>query len=300
MATKLQVRHDSTENWLSVNPVLESGEIGYETTTNKMKLGDGLTAWKDLSYLKGEMYDDTAIKQEISEINTVLEVKANIADVYTKTEINELKYIDEDELTSKNYMSKEEALDEFNTKTEINELLDTYVPITRTINMKPLNANITLTASDVNALPDTTSIPTKTSDLTNDSNFLTSIPAEYVTEQELEQMFSGGIVTQEEFTTTLESYAHKTEIPTKVSELDNDKFYLTEETIPVKYVVDTQLAQTLSYYAKKTELPTDTSLMNGSAPTVSDIDGGTVTDVAGLITSLNAILAQLRTRGVIA
>ena len=40
--------------------------------------------------------------------------------------------------------------------------------------------------------------------------------------------------------------------------------------------------------------------MNGSAPTVSDIDGGTVTDVAGLITSLNAILAQLRTRGVIA
>lgn len=40
--------------------------------------------------------------------------------------------------------------------------------------------------------------------------------------------------------------------------------------------------------------------MSGTAPTVADIDSGTVTDVATLITSLNAILAQLRTRGVIA
>ena len=46
--------------------------------------------------------------------------------------------------------------------------------------------------------------------------------------------------------------------------------------------------------------PAATSLMTGTAPTVADIDSGEVTDVATLITSLNAILAQLRTRGVIA
>lgn len=51
---------------------------------------------------------------------------------------------------------------------------DDYVPITRTINGKPLNADITLTASDVEALPSNTSIPSKTSDLTNDSGFITS------------------------------------------------------------------------------------------------------------------------------
>lgn len=45
--------------------------------------------------------------------------------------------------------------------------------------------------------------------------------------------------------------------------------------------------------------PAATSLMTGTAPTVADIDSGAVTDVATLITSLNAILAQLRTRGVI-
>ena len=46
--------------------------------------------------------------------------------------------------------------------------------------------------------------------------------------------------------------------------------------------------------------PAANQLMSGTAPTVGDIDSGAVTDVATLITSLNAILAQLRTRGVIA
>ena len=160
-------------------------EIGYETTTNKIKVGDGMTAWKDLPYLKGESYNDTAIKQEISSIKTTLEEKADKESVYTKEEIEELKYIDEEELASKNYMERNEALDKFNTKEEIQLMLEQYVPTTRTINLKPLNANIVLTAEDVNALPSSTSIPTKVSDLENDSGFLSSVPAEYVTETEL-------------------------------------------------------------------------------------------------------------------
>lgn len=53
--------------------------------------------------------------------------------------------------------------------------LDTtsYVPTTRTVNGKALSSNISLSASDVGALPDTTTIPTATSDLTNDSGFIT-------------------------------------------------------------------------------------------------------------------------------
>ena len=185
MATKLQIRNDSSENWLEVNPILDMAEIGYETTTNKIKVGDGMTAWKDLPYLKGESYNDTAIKQEISSIKTTLEEKADKESVYTKEEIEELKYIDEEELASKNYMERNEALDKFNTKEEIQLMLEQYVPTTRTINLKPLNANIVLTAEDVNALPSSTSIPTKVSDLENDSGFLSSVPAEYVTETEL-------------------------------------------------------------------------------------------------------------------
>lgn len=52
--------------------------------------------------------------------------------------------------------------------------LSGYVPTSRTVNGKALSSNISLTASDVGALPDSTSIPTKTSDLTNDSGFIQS------------------------------------------------------------------------------------------------------------------------------
>lgn len=45
------------------------------------------------------------------------------------------------------------------------------VPTSRTINGKALSSNITLSASDVGALPSDTEIPTKTSDLINDSDF---------------------------------------------------------------------------------------------------------------------------------
>lgn len=47
------------------------------------------------------------------------------------------------------------------------------VPVSRTVNGKALSSDITLSASDVSALPSSTSIPSKTSDLTNDSGFLT-------------------------------------------------------------------------------------------------------------------------------
>ena len=48
------------------------------------------------------------------------------------------------------------------------------VPTTRKVNGKALSADITLSASDVGALSSSTAIPSKTSDLTNDSGFITS------------------------------------------------------------------------------------------------------------------------------
>lgn len=48
------------------------------------------------------------------------------------------------------------------------------VPTSRTVNGKSLSSNITLTASDVNALSASTVIPSKLSDLTNDAGYITS------------------------------------------------------------------------------------------------------------------------------
>lgn len=49
--TKIQLRHDTAANWASTNPILAEGEAGFETDTNKIKLGDGTKNYNDLEYL---------------------------------------------------------------------------------------------------------------------------------------------------------------------------------------------------------------------------------------------------------
>jgi hypothetical protein len=55
MATKIQLRRDTSENWTSINPTLFSGEVGFETNTGKFKIGNGSTVWSSLDYFGGEV-----------------------------------------------------------------------------------------------------------------------------------------------------------------------------------------------------------------------------------------------------
>jgi hypothetical protein len=54
MATRMQQRRGTEAQWISTNngngPVLNIGEIGYESDTNKFKIGDGVSHWVDLNY----------------------------------------------------------------------------------------------------------------------------------------------------------------------------------------------------------------------------------------------------------
>ena len=68
----------------------------------------------------------------------------------------------------------EKAL-ELYTNSQIDNFLLQKVDTAITINGKALTDNITLTASDVGALPSNTVIPSKVSDLTNDSGFISSV-----------------------------------------------------------------------------------------------------------------------------
>ena len=51
MADMIQIRRDTASNWTTANPTLAQGEMGAETDTSKIKIGDGTTAWASLSYL---------------------------------------------------------------------------------------------------------------------------------------------------------------------------------------------------------------------------------------------------------
>ncbi len=54
MATRMQQRRGTASQWISSNsgdgPILNAGEIGWESDTNKFKIGDGVTYWDDLTY----------------------------------------------------------------------------------------------------------------------------------------------------------------------------------------------------------------------------------------------------------
>ena len=50
----LQLKRATAERWLELNPVLAVGEPGFEYTTNKLKIGDGILPWNELPYLNEE------------------------------------------------------------------------------------------------------------------------------------------------------------------------------------------------------------------------------------------------------
>lgn len=47
---RIQVRRGTSVNWGLVNPILASGEIGFETNTRRFKLGDGTTTYAELEF----------------------------------------------------------------------------------------------------------------------------------------------------------------------------------------------------------------------------------------------------------
>ena len=55
MADRIQIRRDTASDWTSINPTLTSGELGFETDTGKLKVGDGSTAWTSLAYYTEEL-----------------------------------------------------------------------------------------------------------------------------------------------------------------------------------------------------------------------------------------------------
>ena len=52
MATRMQQRRGTAQQWTDADPILAAGEIGFETDTSQFKIGDGVNAWSDLSYFK--------------------------------------------------------------------------------------------------------------------------------------------------------------------------------------------------------------------------------------------------------
>lgn len=53
MSFRVQVRRDTSARWSLVNPILLSGEMGFDIDSTQFKLGDGVTPWNSLPYWDG-------------------------------------------------------------------------------------------------------------------------------------------------------------------------------------------------------------------------------------------------------
>ncbi len=73
----MQQRRGTAAQWTAANPVLGAGEIGFETDTNKFKIGNGSTAWTSLSYF----IDGSSIIDGAPDLlNTLNELAAALGD----------------------------------------------------------------------------------------------------------------------------------------------------------------------------------------------------------------------------
>lgn len=67
----IKFRRDTSAKWEKVNPLLASGEPGYEKDTGKFKIGDGVYSWNDLGYFT--QGDNAALYAELMmHVNSVV------------------------------------------------------------------------------------------------------------------------------------------------------------------------------------------------------------------------------------
>jgi hypothetical protein len=80
MATRMQQRRGTESQWGTANPILAAGEIGFETDTNKFKIGDGINHWDDLDYFASSSELLSVIDGAPDLLNTLNELAAAIND----------------------------------------------------------------------------------------------------------------------------------------------------------------------------------------------------------------------------
>jgi hypothetical protein len=80
MATRMQQRRGTAAQWTAANPVLAAGEIGFETDTNKFKIGDGVNAWNTLVHYASAADLAALVDGAPALLNTLNELAASIGD----------------------------------------------------------------------------------------------------------------------------------------------------------------------------------------------------------------------------
>ena len=213
------------------------------------------------------------------------------------------EYITEEKLNAKGYLTEHQDISKLALKSELhshtNKAILDNITSDKVVNWD----NKSEFSGDYNDLTNKPAIPTKTSQLTNDSDFVNST---YVVNKIAEVSLSGGDVDLSGYQTRtdntlntkdktivggineIKASVDSIEIPTKTSDLINDSGYLTEHQNLDGYAKTTDLstiATTGSYndLTNKPTIPTKISQLNNDSNFISSIPSEYVTE-----TELNA------------
>jgi hypothetical protein len=74
---RIQVARDTASDWTTQNPILFSGEFGYEEDTGKLKIGDGSTDWNSLDYIESSGGGSGLTEEQIEDIVNGLIIEGN-------------------------------------------------------------------------------------------------------------------------------------------------------------------------------------------------------------------------------
>ena len=76
----MQQRRGTAAQWTAANPILAAGEIGFETDTNKFKMGNGSSTWTALQYFANAAELAAIVDGAPDLLNTLNELAASIGD----------------------------------------------------------------------------------------------------------------------------------------------------------------------------------------------------------------------------
>lgn len=243
---RIQCKIDTAENWKTNNPVLLVGELGVESDTKLIKVGDGTTSWTSLPYLQ---YLPLAGGQ----LTGALKISNGYDKGIQDSEGNNLLYMSSDYVLN----IRNEAYEDINIRSlgetkiggsqitsDINVIgrsfsyNDKSVAVTsdipKTLNNKTLvaNGNTTIYGTDItlssdnagnltdaiNGKADTSDIPTALSQLSEDTTHRVVTDTEKAT-WNAKSNFDGNY----------NSLTNKPTIPTKTSQLTNDSGFINKD-----------------------------------------------------------------------
>lgn len=76
--TRIKHKYDTSINWSTENPILLSGEIGIDSDTSRIKVGDGTSTWNVLPYLDEVISSVRIMHNEESLFNILTNYLLNI------------------------------------------------------------------------------------------------------------------------------------------------------------------------------------------------------------------------------